>query len=213
MMRAKSKAFISFTSNQMSVVADTTRELTQALVQHRTDLLRYAKLQLRNDAWAEDAVSEVCIAALEKPQSFEGRSQIKTWLIGILKFKILDKFRQNAREVALPESDSESDSDALEGLLFKTDGHFATPPSDWGSPEAGLNQKEFFIVLETCMEKLPAQLGRLFLMREWLELSSEEICKELALTSTNFYVQLHRARLRLRECLEINWFGKSPHAI
>ena len=78
----------------MSVVADTTHELTQALVQHRTDLLRYAKLQLRNDAWAEDVVSEVFIVALEKPEAFEGRSQIKTWLIGILKFKILDKFRQ-----------------------------------------------------------------------------------------------------------------------
>lgn len=191
----------------MSVVAANSSELTTALVQHRTDLLRYAKLQLRNDAWAEDVVSEVFIVALEKPEAFAGRSQVKTWLIGILKFKILDKFRENKREVALPESDDESDSDMLEGLIFKADGHFATPPADWGSPEAGLNQKEFFIVLETCMEKLPAQLGRLFLMREWLELSSEEICKELKLTSTNFYVQLHRARLKLRECLDLNWFG------
>ncbi len=191
----------------MSVVAANTAELTKALVLYRTDLLRYAKLQLRNDAWAEDVVSEVFIVALEKPEAFEGRSQIKTWLIGILKFKILDKFRQNTREVALPESDETSDSDMLEGLIFKADGHFATPPTDWGSPEAGLNQKEFFVIMEACMEKLPVQLGRLFLMREWLELSSEEICKELKLTSTNFYVQLHRARLKLRECLDLNWFG------
>jgi RNA polymerase sigma-70 factor (ECF subfamily) len=191
----------------MSVVAANTTELTKALVLYRTDLLRYAKLQLRNDAWAEDVVSEVFIVALEKPEAFEGRSQIKTWLIGILKFKILDKFRQNTREVALPESDETSDSDMLEGLIFKADGHFATPPTDWGSPEAGLNQKEFFVIMEACMEKLPVQLGRLFLMREWLELSSEEICKELKLTSTNFYVQLHRARLKLRECLDLNWFG------
>ncbi len=191
----------------MSVVESHTQNLTQALVQYRTDLLRYAKLQLRNDAWAEDVVSEVLIVALEKPEAFEGRSQVKTWLIGILKFKILDKFRQNAREVALPESDETSDSDMLEGLIFKADGHFATPPTDWGNPEAGLNQKEFFVVMEACMEKLPAQLGRLFLMREWLELSSEDICKELKLTSTNFYVQLHRARLKLRECLDLNWFG------
>jgi RNA polymerase sigma-70 factor (TIGR02943 family) len=191
----------------MSVVESHTQNLTQALVQYRTDLLRYAKLQLRNDAWAEDVVSEVLIVALERPEAFEGRSQIKTWLIGILKFKILDKFRQNSREVALPESDDTSDSDMLEGLIFKADGHFAMPPTDWGNPEAGLNQKEFFVVMEACMEKLPAQLGRLFLMREWLELSSEEICKELKLTSTNFYVQLHRARLKLRECLDLNWFG------
>lgn len=181
--------------------------LAQSLETHRDALLRYAKLQLRNDAWAEDAVSETMLVALEKPEAFEGRSQIKTWLIGILKFKILDKFRQNAREVTLPESDETSDSEMLEGLIFKADGHFATPPTDWGNPEAGLQQKEFFIVMEACMEKLPAQLGRLFLMREWLELSSEEICKDLKLTSTNFYVQLHRARLKLRECLDLNWFG------
>lgn len=191
----------------MSLVASTTVDLTYALVQHRTYLLRYAKLQLRNDAWAEDAVSEVFIAALEKPEAFEGRSQLKTWLVGILKFKILDKFRQNTREVALSESDDSSDSDALEGLLFKADGHFATPLNEWSDPVSQLNRQEFFVVLETCMEKLPAQLGRLFMMREWLELSSEDICKELKLTSTNFYVQLHRAKLRLRECLDLNWYG------
>jgi RNA polymerase sigma-70 factor (ECF subfamily) len=168
-------------------------------------------MQLRNDAWAEDVVSEVFIVALEKPESFEGRSQIKTWLIGILKYKILDKFRENAREVAMPESDNESDSDALEGLMFKADGHYVTPPNDWGDPEVVQNRQEFFVILEACMEKLPTQLGRLFLMREWLELSSEEICKELSLTSTNFYVQLHRARLRLRECLDLNWFGNKSH--
>lgn len=191
----------------MPVVAANTEDLTNALVQHRTYLLRYAKLQLRNDAWAEDAVSEVFIAALEKPEAFEGRSQLKTWLIGILKYKILDKFRENTREVALPDSDDESDSDALETLLFKVDGHFATPLNEWSDPVSQLSRQEFFVVLEACMEKLPAQLGRLFMMREWLELSSEDICKELRVTSTNFYVQLHRARLRLRECLDLNWYG------
>jgi RNA polymerase sigma-70 factor (TIGR02943 family) len=172
------------------------------------DLLRYAKLQLRNDAWAEDVVSEVMLVALERPESFDNRSQLKTWLIGILKFKILDKFRSSVKEIALPtsEDDDSSDSDALDGLMFKADGHFASTPNDWGDPDAQLNRQEFFVVLEACMEKLPPKLGRLFLMREWLELSSEDICKELALTSTNFYVQLHRAKLRLRECLDLNWY-------
>jgi RNA polymerase sigma-70 factor (TIGR02943 family) len=188
---------------------------TQSTFEHqvaalRIDLLRYAKLQLRNDAWAEDVVSEVILVALEKPEAFEGRSQLKTWLIGILKFKILDKFRDNAKEVALPshDDDGSSDAEALETLMFKGDGHFAQAPSDWDSPESQLNQQEFFAVLEACMEKLPEKLGRLFLMREWLELSSEEICKELSLTATNFYVQLHRAKLRLRECLDLNWYGR-----
>jgi RNA polymerase sigma-70 factor (ECF subfamily) len=176
------------------------------LAQHRAYLLRFARLQLRNDAWAEDAVSETLLAALAKPQSFGNRSQLKTWLVGILKHKIIDILRQRQREVALV--DEGDGTDELEALTFKADGHFMNEPADWGDPEQELSSRQFFEVLEACTEKLPPAMGRVFLMREWLEMSSEEICKELQLTSTNLYVQLHRARLRLRECLELNWFGR-----
>ena len=181
------------------------------LAQHRTYLLRYGRLQLRNDAWAEDAVSETLLAALAKPQSFGNRSQLKTWLVGILKHKIIDVLRQRQREVTL-QTDEGDGGEELEALAFKADGHFTQQPADWGDPEQDLSSRQFFAVLEACTEKLPAAMGRVFLMREWLELSSEEICKELKLTPTNLYVQLHRARLRLRECLELNWFGQRPHA-
>ena len=93
--------------------------------------------------------------------------------------------------------------------MFKADGHFASRPSDWGNPEQDLNSRQFLEVMEACTGKLPAAMGRVFLMREWLEMPSEDICKELDLTPTNLYVQLHRARLRLRECLELNWFGRA----
>jgi RNA polymerase sigma-70 factor (ECF subfamily) len=181
------------------------------LAQHRTYLLRYARLQLRNDAWAEDAVSETLLAALAKPQSFGNRSQLKTWLVGILKHKIIDVLRQRQREVTL-QTDEGDGGEELEALAFKADGHFMQQPADWGDPEQDLSSRQFFAVLEACTEKLPAAMGRVFLMREWLELSSDEICKELALTPTNLYVQLHRARLRLRECLELNWFGQQAHS-
>ncbi|MDZ4239929.1 MAG: sigma factor-like helix-turn-helix DNA-binding protein, partial [Hydrogenophaga sp.] len=106
------------------------------------------------------------------------------------------------------DSGSDGDNtDPLEHMAFKADGHFAEQPADWGNPEQDLNSRQFFAILEACTDKLPAVQGRLFLMREWLELSSEDICKELGLTPTNLYVQLHRARLRLRECLELNWFA------
>ena len=186
----------------------TSASVQSQLAEHRSYLLRFARLQMRNDAWAEDAVSETLLAALSKPQSFGNKSQLKTWLVGILKHKVLDAFRHNAREVSLdaaPDSDGHED---LDSLMFKSDGHFAQAPADWGNPEQELSSRQFFVVLEACTEKMPAALGRVFLMREWLELSSEEICKELNLTSTNLYVQLHRARLRLRECLELNWFGQ-----
>jgi RNA polymerase sigma-70 factor (TIGR02943 family) len=176
------------------------------LAEHRTYLLRFARLQLRNDAWAEDAVSETLLAALSKPQSFGNRSQLKTWLVGILKHKVIDILRQRRREVHLADEDGDG-SDELDALMFKADGHYLNDPADWGNPEQELNSRQFFEVLEACTEKLPPAMGRVFLMREWLEMPSEDICKELQLTSTNLYVQLHRARLRLRECLELNWFG------
>jgi RNA polymerase sigma-70 factor (TIGR02943 family) len=181
------------------------------LAQHRPYLLRYARLQLRNDTWAEDAVSETLLAALSKPQSFESRSQLKTWLVGILKHKVIDSIRQRRREVTLSSDEDGDGGDELEALQFRADGHFVQQPADWGDPEQELASRQFFQVLEACTEKLPPAMGRVFLMREWLDLSSEEICKELTLTPTNLYVQLHRARLRLRECLELNWFG-SPTA-
>jgi len=185
----------------------TDTEIQQQLVAQRGYLMRFARLQLRNEAWAEDAVSETLLAALAKPQAFEGRSQLKTWLVGILKHKIIDSLRQRQREVVL-DSGSEDDSfDPLEYMAFKADGHFAQRPADWGNPEQDLSSRQFMAVLDACTEKLPPMQARLFLMREWLELSSDEICKELGLTATNLYVQLHRARLRLRECLELNWFG------
>ena len=178
------------------------------LAEHRAYLLRFARLQLRNEAWAEDAVSETVLAALSKPQSFGNRSQFKTWLIGILKHKVIDILRQRSREVELDRDDGADGHEELDALVFKADGHFAQAPADWGNPEQDLSSRQFFAVLEACTDKMPVALGRVFLMREWLELSSEEICKELNLTSTNLYVQLHRARLRLRECLELNWFGQ-----
>ncbi len=180
----------------------------QQVADLRVYLLKFARLQLRNDAWAEDAVSETMLAAISRPQSFEQRSQLKTWLVGILKHKIIDAMRQHSREVCLSSGNDDEGADPLEHMAFKTDGHFAEKPAEWGNPEQELNSRQFFEVLEACTDKLPPVQGRLFLMREWLELSSEDICKELSLTPTNLYVQLHRARLRLRECLELNWFAR-----
>lgn len=187
------------------------------LEQHRIYLLRFARLQLRNDAWAEDAVSETLLAALAKPQAFENKSQLKTWLVGILKHKVIDVLRVQTRESSINFDADGDGNEELDALMFQKDGHFVNAPLVWndasaamaGNPVERLSSQQFFKVLEACTDKLPAAQGRIFLMREWLELSVEEICKELDLTSTNLYVQLHRARLRLRECLELNWFGNT----
>jgi RNA polymerase sigma-70 factor (TIGR02943 family) len=175
----------------------------------RPQLLRFARSQLRNDAWAEDAVSETLLAALEKPQSFAGQSQLKTWLVGILKHKVVDQLRRHAREATILADDDDTDIDQL---LFNADGHWRAAPAAWSNPEAALGQRQFFDVLEACIEHLPATQGRVFMMREWLELETDEICKQLTITSTNLWVLLHRARLRLRECLEKSWFSGNAGA-
>lgn len=169
----------------------------------RPQLLRYARTQLRNEAWAEDAVSDTLVAALEKPQAFGGRSQLKTWLVGILKHKLIDQLRRHAREATVLTTD---DGEDLDDLLFAADGHWREAPDTWANPEASFGERQFFEVLEACIEHLPPVQGRVFMMREWLGLETEEICKELSITATNLWVLLHRARLRLRECLQRQWF-------
>jgi RNA polymerase sigma-70 factor (ECF subfamily) len=171
----------------------------------RPYLLRYAAMELRNREAAEDCVQEALLAALSAPASFEGRSNLRTWLTGILKHKIVDAIRRQSRErpVEGPEEDL-TDLDAL----FNETGHWADRPQPWDDPDGALHQKQFLVALETCLAGLPARTAQVFMLREHLGLETAEICKELGLTSTNCWVLLYRARMLLRECLEKNWFRK-----
>lgn len=168
-------------------------------------LLRFAQLQLRNDAMAEDVVSETFLAILEKPDNFEGRSSLRTYATGILKFKIIDVLRKRGREVHIEPLDEQSLDDAIDAL-FSADGHWADAPLPWAHPEAALQQAQFFEALQACVGRLPPKVGRVFMMREWLDQEVDEICAELAITSNNCGVMLYRARMQLRECLDRNWF-------
>jgi RNA polymerase sigma-70 factor (ECF subfamily) len=175
--------------------------------QHRTYLLRYATLQLRDAGAAEDAVQDTLIAALEGIDRFSGTSSLKTWLTGILKHKIIDHLRRQSREQPLVEDDERSESEAVDAL-FKRDGHWDKAPGNWADPDQSLENKKFIEALEKCTQNLPAKTARVFMMRDVMDVDTDDICKELNITSTNCWVMLHRARLSLRECLEINWFGK-----
>ena len=172
----------------------------------RPALVRFAVLQLRNEALAEDVVQDTLIAVLEKPDRFAGQSSLRTYVTGILKHKIVDVMRASKRELQIEAGEDQSDADAIDAL-FKPDGHTVDMPRQWGDPGATLEQKDFFRVLEVCLEKLPARTARIFMMREWLELDTDEICKELRISTSNAWVMLYRARVQLRECLDLNWFG------
>ena len=186
-------------------------DVERQLAALQPSLLAFARLQLRNETWAEDAVSETLVAALEGAGKFAAQSQLKTWVVGILKHKIIDQFRRARREVS---ADAEVEAAGAESFdeLFAPDGHRTSMPLDWGDPERTLEQTQFFDVLQACVDHLPAALARIFMMREWLDYETSEICKELGITSTNCFVMLYRARMRLRECLEMNWFGAQGRA-
>ena len=168
-------------------------------------LFRFAQLQLRDRAMAEDVVSETLLAILEKPDRFEGRSSLRTYATGILKFKIIDVLRRRGREVHIEPLPEQSMDDALDAL-FAADGHWQEPPPAWQHPERAFEQSQFFDVLQVCVERLPPKLGRVFMAREWLEQEIDDICRELGITSNNCGVMLYRARMQLRECLDGNWF-------
>jgi RNA polymerase sigma-70 factor, ECF subfamily len=171
----------------------------------RPYLLRYAALELRNPDAAEDAVQETLLAALAAESGFQGRSNLRTWLTGILKHKIVDAIRRAGRERPLDGSGGD-ESTAEFDALFNERGHWHEHPSPWDDPDAALHQKQFLAALEACLAALPARTSQVFLMREHLGLDTAEICKELGLTSTHCWVLLYRARMALRECLEKTWF-------
>ncbi|HYD94590.1 MAG TPA: sigma-70 family RNA polymerase sigma factor [Noviherbaspirillum sp.] len=173
----------------------------------RPALMRFAVLQLRNQTLAEDAVQDTLLAVLEKPGRFAGQSTLRTYVTAILKHKIVDLIRAGKREFRIDAGDDASEADVID-TLFRPDGHTVDTPRAWGDPDATLEQKDFFRVLELCLEKLPARTARIFMMREWLELDTAEICKELGISTSNAWVMLYRARMQLRECLDLNWFGK-----
>lgn len=174
----------------------------ESLARHRPQLVKFAMLQLRNTAQAEDAVQETLVAAIRAAETFAGGSSVRTWLIGILKHKIVDTIRKSSREQSLDAFEaSPEDLDAM----FLPDGHYAEKPADWGDPEASLSRQRFFEVMEQCMESLPKTTAQAFAMREVMGLETAEICDKLGITSSNCWVLLYRARMKLRECLEKNW--------
>jgi RNA polymerase sigma-70 factor (ECF subfamily) len=173
------------------------------LERHRPYLLRFALLQLRDRSAAEDAVQETLLAAIQGASRFAGQSSVRTWLIGILKHKIIDSMRKASREQ--PIESLEERGDDLDAF-FADDGHFAEVPQQWASPERSLEERGFFEALERCLQSLPRNTARAFTMREVMGLETDEICKELRVSASNCWVMLYRARMSLRACLEQTWF-------
>jgi RNA polymerase sigma-70 factor (ECF subfamily) len=168
-------------------------------------LYRFALARVKDTSIAEDLVQETFLAALRARENFQGRSAPKTWLVAILKHKIVDHIRKSVREQSLDSFDS---VDKVIEDAFDDRGEWKVKPRSWTiNPMKILEQKEFMAILYRCLAELPSRLSRAFMMREIDGLDTEEICKVLDISATNSWVMLYRARMGLRSCLEDKWLN------
>ena len=188
---------------------------TEWLTEHGDYLYRYALVRVRDSAAAEDLLQETLLAAIGSCQTHEGRSSARTWLLGIMKHKVVDYFRRFARTPEFQMS-SEGGQDDLDS--FEREGAWR---GHWREDQAPvcwpvdavklLESREFWETFDRCMARLSPQMAVAFTLREIDGLSSQEICEILNVTPSNLWVILHRSRARLRHFLEAEWFrGVSP---
>lgn len=172
---------------------------------HGDALYRYALMRTRNPTIAEETVQEALLAALKARDRYSGESTERTWLIGILKHKIVDYVRREARRSVqqVPEpADLELD-------VFRQSGLWKRAPQPWKKlAPSRLDTAEFWASLESCLSKLPQIYADAFWLREVDGMSAEEVCEVLSITATNLWSRVHRARILLRDCMERNWFAK-----
>lgn len=199
--------------------ADKTNLLDANFIQSvQKKMLAFANSQLKDHDRAQDAVQEALTAALNHQSEFQGQAMFKTWVFAILKNKIADEIRKNSRYVPLSQmrgnhTDEDNTDEEFMQSLFNDSGHWhkdSQPQAfdnSWNNPESQAQGEGFWQILEICLAALPADQSRAFLMREYIELETDIICNEMEISTKNFYVLMHRARLRLQQCLNVRWFA------
>jgi RNA polymerase sigma-70 factor (ECF subfamily) len=171
-------------------------------------LYRYALLRLRSPELAADVVQETFLEALRVRGSFAGRSSEWTWLVGILRHKVIDQLRKARRE-PVPGAGEDSSAEGRAEPAFDRRGHWRVGPAAWrGDPSRQMESREFWDVFGRCLSRLPQGLADAFFLRELDELGAEDVQQLLGITPANFWKRLHRARMLLRQCLESGWFGR-----
>ncbi|WP_394260847.1 sigma-70 family RNA polymerase sigma factor [Moraxella boevrei] len=173
-------------------------------------LLAFANNQLNDKSLAQDVVQECVISAMQYAKNFKGNSAFKSWVFAILKHKIADCLRKNTPYITMSELD---DGDIVD-LVFSDAGSwqkdYAPKVFDhsWCDPETQVHNQHFWQVLEYCLTHLAGEQARVFLMKEYLDLDSDEICQNCQISKQNYYVLMHRARVSLQVCLNRHWFNE-----
>jgi RNA polymerase sigma-70 factor (ECF subfamily) len=165
---------------------------------HADYLYDFALSRVNDEELARDLVQETFLAALERLDRFEGRSSERTWLTAILKNKVMDVYRKRS---------SRPNAERIE--FFEQDnGHWKEEyaPRAFGIEQQDpLSAKEFEQVLSQCLQKLPAVWLSVFMSKHIDEMKTVIICEQLKITTANFWVIIHRAKVNLRACLQKNW--------
>lgn len=168
-------------------------------------LYRYALRMVNHPETAEDIVQETLIAAYKGHRNYSGKSSEKTWMVGILKHKIIDHYRKKRQEYQVEDIELTAD---MHNSAFDQSGRWREGLSDWSHPEKALASKDFKKVLDRCIEDLPPNQAQVFALKEFSDMSGEQIRQALGISSTNnVWVMLSRARMRLQSCLEKHWFS------
>lgn len=175
---------------------------------HGDCLYRYALLRVRNPEVAMDLVQETLLAALKAADRFGGQSSERSWLCGILKHKICDHYRKQGRETSFTDMEFFSDESSEKFVAAGWWIHMAGPKEWRPEPDEVMHSAEFWATMRDCLGKLPDRIANVFMLREMEEVPSKEICETLAISESNLWVMLHRARMALRECLATNWFER-----
>jgi RNA polymerase sigma-70 factor (TIGR02943 family) len=166
-------------------------------------LYAYSISRVNDVQAAEDIVQNTFLSAWKARDTYNGTASEKNWLYAILKNKIIDHFRKQSSGIVSLRSKEED-------IYFDTAEHWTseTEPKDWGvNTQQPLETKEFYSFLDQCKQKLKEIQQSVFVMKYMEDLDSEEICKALDITPSNYWVLIHRAKLHLRKCLEKNWLN------
>ncbi len=168
-------------------------------------LFNYAVARVKDSDLAKDLVQETFFAGLKSAKNFQGKATERTWLVSILKRKIIDYYRKINSKKGKAEvrmtfyEDGENEGNWLEERV----------PQNWeNESEKIIENEELKNQLDYCIHNLPEKYAMVFRMKTIQEFETEEICKELDITPSNLWVIIHRARTQLRKCMEDNWFKK-----
>tara|TARA_B110000091_G_scaffold95262_1_gene103878 strand:- start:367 stop:933 length:567 start_codon:yes stop_codon:yes gene_type:complete len=167
-------------------------------------LFNYAVVRVNDSDLAKDLVQETFFAGLKSGKNFQGKASERTWLISILKRKVIDHYRKiNSKKGQAEVRMSFYDDGENEGSWIEE-----RVPQSWdNASEKAIENQELKTQLDICIDNLPEKYALVFRMKTIQEFETEEICKELGITSSNLWVIIHRARTQLRKCMEDNWFN------